>query len=182
MEKFLIFIAVSVVLAYISRANLRAPRSHGFYRFIAWDAILALFLFNVDDWFSNPFAWYQIISWVLLILCVVPVVWGAWLLRTRGKPDQSRNDESLIAFEKTTTLVTDGIYHYIRHPLYCSLLLLTWGIFCKSPSWSGVVFALIATGALTMTARVEEQENIRFFGPAYEEYRARTRMFIPFLY
>ncbi len=176
------FLAVSVVLAYISRANLRAPRSHGFYRFIAWDAILALFLFNVDDWFANPFAWYQIISWVLLILCIVPVVWGAWLLRTRGKPDSSRNDETLIGFEKTTALVTDGIYHYIRHPLYSSLLLLAWGIFFKAPSWPGMVFVLIATWALTMTARVEEKENIRFFGPVYEDYRTRTKMFIPFLY
>ncbi len=182
MEKFIVFILGSAVLAYISRANLLAPRSHGFYRFIAWEAILALFLLNVDSWFSNPFAWHQIISWVLLFLCIVPVVYGTWLLRTRGRPDQSRQDESLIGFEKTTALVTDGIYHYIRHPLYSSLLLLAWGIFFKLPSWPGDLFVIIATVALTLTARVEEQENIRFFGSVYSEYKLRTRMFIPFLF
>ncbi len=182
MEKFIVFIVGSALLAYISRANLLAPRSHGFYRFIAWEAMLALFLLNVDSWFSDPFAWYQIISWVFLFACIVPVVYGTYLLRTRGRPDQSRQDEALIGFEKTTALVTDGIYHYIRHPLYSSLLLLAWGIFFKLPSLPGVLLVLIATLALTMTARVEEQENIRFFGPVYTEYKSRTRMFIPFLF
>ncbi len=182
MEKFIVFILGSAILAYISRANLLAPRSHGFYRFVAWEAMLALFLLNVDRWFSDPFAWYQLISWVLLFACIVPVVYGTYLLRTRGRPDQSRQDESLIGFEKTTALVTNGIYHYIRHPLYSSLLLLSWGIFFKLPSWPGVLLVLIATLALTMTARVEEQENIRFFGSVYSDYMSQTRMFIPFLY
>ena len=44
----------------------RQPRSHGFYRFFAWEAILGLFLLNVDFWFRDPFAWYQIIAWTLL--------------------------------------------------------------------------------------------------------------------
>jgi len=32
------------------------------------------------------------------------------------------------------------------------------------------------------TAKVEERKNIRFFGPVYEAYMKRTRMFIPFLF
>jgi hypothetical protein len=38
----LVFIAGSAVIVYVSRANLRAPRSHGFCRFFAWETILAL--------------------------------------------------------------------------------------------------------------------------------------------
>ena len=30
------------------------------------------------------------------------------------------------------------------------------------------------------TAKVEESENLRYLGPAYAEYRERTKMFIPF--
>jgi pimeloyl-ACP methyl ester carboxylesterase len=37
----LVFIAGSAVV-YVSRASLLAPRSHGFYRFFAWEMILAL--------------------------------------------------------------------------------------------------------------------------------------------
>lgn len=44
-----------------------------------------------------------------------------------GKPASHRHDETLMSFEKTTALVTTGIYRRIRHPLYGSLLFLAWG-------------------------------------------------------
>jgi len=47
---------------------------------------------------------------------------------------------------------------------------------------SGGVLAAVVTFFLVRTARVEEAENIRFFGPAYEEYMKRTKMFVPFLF
>jgi protein-S-isoprenylcysteine O-methyltransferase Ste14 len=181
--KILLLALGSVILVYISRASLRSPRSHGFYRFFAWEAILALFLLNVDFWFRDPFAWYQIIAWTLLFGCIVPLVFGVQALRARGKPTENREgDPSLLAFEKTTALVTTGIYRYIRHPLYSSLLLLAWGIFFKSPSWSGGILVIIATVFLALTAKADEAECTKFFGTAYQEYMQRTRMFIPFLF
>lgn len=84
--------------------------------------------------------------------------------------------------EKTTTIATAGVYRYIRHPLYSSLLFLAWGVACKSPVWLNMLLALIATLFLLATARAEEAEDIRFFGPAYQEYMKRTGMFIPFLF
>ncbi|MCK7540462.1 MAG: hypothetical protein MZV63_61010 [Marinilabiliales bacterium] len=54
-------------------------------------------------------------------------------LRRASKPGITRVDEKLFRFEKTTELVTSGIYRYIRHPMYSSLLLLAWGIWLKQP-------------------------------------------------
>ena len=91
---------------------------------------------------------------------------GIRSLRDQGKPVTQRDAEpQLLAFEKTSTLVTTGIYHYIRHPLYSSLLLLTWGIFFKDPTGPGVLLALAATLFLVATAKADEAECIRFFGP-----------------
>ena len=181
--KWIVFAVVTLILIYISRASLRNARSHGFYRFFAWEAIAALFLLNVSYWFVNPLAWHQIIAWVLLVACIVPAIWGIALLQVRGEPVQSRaEDPNLLAFEKTTQLVTTGIYKYIRHPLYGSLLLLAWGIFFKLPSWLGLALVMTATILLVLTARADEAECIRFFGPAYQEYMQRTRRFIPFLF
>ncbi len=176
------FAVVSVLIAILSRSSLMRPRSHGFWRFFAWESIVALFLVHVDHWFAAPLAWHQLISWALLVVCCVPVLWGAILLRGRGKPAKQRaGDPSLLAFEKTTELVTTGIYRYIRHPLYCSLLLLTWGIFFKQPSWPGGGLSLASTVFLFLTALADEAECKRFFGPDYSVYMQRTRRFIPLL-
>ena len=182
MYQWIIFGAASLLLLVISWKSLRHPRSHGFYRFFAWEAILALFLMNAGAWFYQPFSWHQIIAWSLLILSLVPLIIGIRALLTRGKPTQQRDgDPSLLAFEKTTSLVTTGIYHYIRHPLYSSLLLLTWGIFFKSPSLPGTILAVIATLLLIATARADERECIQFFGSAYQDYTRKTKMFLPYL-
>jgi protein-S-isoprenylcysteine O-methyltransferase Ste14 len=182
LAKIAAFLVATVGLAYLSRASLRNARSHGFYRFFAWEAILALILLNVDAWFREPWSWHQIISWCLLLVSLYMVIHGVQLLRKIGKPDEGRDEAELVGFERTTKLVTVGAYRYIRHPLYSSLLFLTWGAFFKVPSWVGGLLALSATLLLVVTARIEEGENARFFGPAYEAYRKRTKMFIPFLF
>jgi protein-S-isoprenylcysteine O-methyltransferase Ste14 len=180
--KLIVFIIASVGLAWVSWPSLRDFRSHGFYRFFAFESILALVLLNLNYWFYEPFSIHQIVSWLLLIVCTYWVIHGVLLLRMVGKPDSKRNDPSLIGIEKTTQLVTVGAYRYIRHPLYSSLLFLAWGVFFKHPSLIGVCLAVITTFFLTMTAKIEEAENIRFFGAAYHSYMRQTKMFIPFLF
>ena len=182
MLKLAIFVVVSAGFAYVSRASLPVPRSHGFYRFFAWECILALFLLNVESWFRDPFAIPQIVSWLLLIASAFLVIHGVYLLRRIGKPDDKREEAPLLGFEKTTALVVEGAYRYIRHPLYSSLLFLGWGIFFKDLSWAGLALAAGTTFFLANTARAEESENIRFFGAVYQDYMGRTRMFIPFLF
>jgi protein-S-isoprenylcysteine O-methyltransferase Ste14 len=180
--KLLLFLVASTGLALLSRASLRHPRSHGFYRFFAWEAILALALLNAEAWFRAPLSWHQLISWPLLVISAFLAIHGVRLLRRVAQPDARRDEAPLIGFERTTTLVTVGAYRTIRHPMYSSLLFLAWGIFFKAPSWPGGLLALAATLLLVATARVEEAEDARFFGPAYEEYKRRTKMFIPYLF
>jgi protein-S-isoprenylcysteine O-methyltransferase Ste14 len=157
-------------------------RFHGFYRFFAWELITALVILNLDAWFVAPLAWHQLISWVLLLLSLFLLIEGVRLLRLVGKPDAKRADEGLMGVEKTTQLVTVGAYHYIRHPLYSSLLCLAWGAFFKSPSWIGSILALGASLFLMLTAKAEEAENCRYFGVAYQAYQEHTKMFIPHVF
>lgn len=182
MTQWMLFAAGSLVLIAISWKSLRHPRSHGFYRFFAWECMLGLLLINAKFWFYKPLAWNQIIAWFLLIVCLLPLGLGVHSLRTRGKPAQQREgDASLMAFEKTTTLVTSGIYQYIRHPLYSSLFLLTWGIFFKAIALTGVTLATLSTLFLVLTAKADEDECIYFFGMLYVEYMKNTKMFVPYI-
>jgi len=183
MWKLVTFILASVILIYISETSLRRPGSHGFYRFFAWECILLLFLLNVEKWFRDPFSWNQLIAWTLLVASLLPLAFGVRSLRTKGEPTKERpSDPSLLSFEKTTALVTTGVYTYIRHPLYSSLLLLAWGIFFKVPSLTGSLLVLVATTFLIATAMADEAECLRFFGEAYRIYMKKTKRFIPFLF
>ncbi len=82
MLKIIIFAGLSAALAYVSRASLKARRSHGFYRFFAWECILGLFLLNFitfRQWFGDPFSVRQLTSWFLLIGSIVPAMHGVHL-------------------------------------------------------------------------------------------------------
>ncbi|NIW10999.1 MAG: isoprenylcysteine carboxylmethyltransferase family protein, partial [candidate division Zixibacteria bacterium] len=76
--------------------------------------------------FRNPFSVPQIISWLLISASVFVASSGFYMLRKFGKPKDVIDD--------TAVLVTQGIYKYIRHPLYSSLILLAWGVFLKDIS------------------------------------------------
>lgn len=180
--KWIVFLVVTLGIIWISRTSIRDRKSHGFYRFFLWETVLGLFLLNVDEWFSNPWSLRQLLSWSLLLISLVFIFTGVRMFNKHGKIDQNRAGESLVGIEKTSQLVTTGIYHYIRHPFYSSLLFLGWGIFLKSISGLGLLLALINTIFLFITARREETENIEFFGEPYQVYMQETKMFIPFLF
>lgn len=173
MPKLIIFIIVSIGIIIFSWKSLRERRSHGFFRFFAFESVPGLLLINVEYWFREPFSATQFVSWLLLLLSLILVVHGFYLLRVVGKPRSG--------IEDTTVLVKRGAYKYIRHPLYSSLLLFGWGVFLKNPSILSGVLVLVVTIFLVATAKVEEVENFQKFGDAYVEYKKTTKMFIPFL-
>jgi len=180
-HKVVVFIVVTLLLAFVSRASLRKPGSHGFYRFFAWECMLGLFVLNMQAWYVDMDSTHQTISGLLFVFSFLLFIFGIALLQRPGKPDSKRDDEPLLEFEKTTILVTTGIYRHIRHPMYVSLIFLCWGTFFKQPSLVGGVLALSASGLLVVTARAEEIENIRYFGEEYQKYMKRTKMFVPFI-
>ena len=158
-------------------ASLHAWRSnlaYGFYRFFAFETIAMSIAWNASRWFRDPASGNQIASWVLLVGGAALAIHGSYLLREVGRAQQR-------GIEDTLTLVDRGAYRYIRHPLYASLMLLAWGVFFKGTDLASAALAIMATGFLFATGRLEEQFNIRRFGSTYAEYRKRTKMFIPFV-
>lgn len=179
--RLMVFVVLSCGLAYVSRRPLRSVRSHGFYRFFAWECILGLVLVNLPAWFSDPISILQILSWLLFIISLLFLGEGVYFIRTQGGQDSGRGDDSLLPFEKTSTLVAAGIYRYIRHPLYGSLLFFAWGTFLKDLNLYSVSLVIPASLLLVATAKADEVECRRYFGPSYGEYMSRTKMFIPFV-
>jgi len=83
--------------------------------------------------------------------------------------------------EETTQLIKSGLYKYIRHPLYLSLILGGFGVMMKDPAWIQILLSGINLAALYFTARIEEKEMIKKFGMDYSGYISETKMFIPFI-
>jgi methanethiol S-methyltransferase len=70
-------------------------------------------------------------------------------------------------------LVTDGVFRWVRHPIYLGWALFVFG----SPHMTATrfVFAIISTAYLAMAIPWEERGLIKEFGAGYEEYRQRVR-------
>jgi protein-S-isoprenylcysteine O-methyltransferase Ste14 len=116
------------------------------------------------------------ISWGLLIISLLLVLPGFFFLIRNGKPASSAN------IETTTTLVTTGIYKYVRHPLYSSLIFLGAGCLMKNPSLLALSLFAVIVVFVYATALSEEKENLLKFGNDYAVYIKKSRMLIPFLY
>jgi protein-S-isoprenylcysteine O-methyltransferase Ste14 len=182
MTSFLVFVLASGPILWVSWRSLRHPTSHGFVRFFAFEAVLALLVLNAPHWFERPLATRQVVSWICLTVSAVLVVWAVVLLHRRGESHPTQEGSPLYGWENTSTLVTTGVYRWIRHPMYASLLFLAWGALLKSVTAAALLLAVLATGALMRLAKVEETENLARFGQAYRDYCTRTSRFVPLLF
>ena len=151
-------------------------RSHPyrFSRFLAFEGILSLIFLNANVWFLAPFSWLQLLSWFFLAGSLTLAGWGFILIKTRGAPAGD--------FEDTTRLITTGVYRFIRHPLYSSLIVFALGAFLKRPSWIGGFLVLLTVVGAVLTARIEERHNLERFGEEYQNYMKQTKRFIPYLF
>jgi protein-S-isoprenylcysteine O-methyltransferase Ste14 len=182
MWQFVVFLFGSVGIFIISRHALAEKASHGFPRFFAFEAILGLIVLNIPYWFTQPFSFPQLVSWILLIGGPFLVIHAVLVLRAYGAQDKSIQDASQLSFEKTTHLVTKGPYRFIRHPMYASLLSLAWGVFFKHVTLITLMLLILACLTLFLTAVYEERENLAKFGDEYASFMAHTKRFIPYIF
>jgi protein-S-isoprenylcysteine O-methyltransferase Ste14 len=178
-----VFCAATMGNLILSRRMLVAPGCHGFYRFFVFESIIALITLNFPYWYEDRFSPQQIASWIALFASLFYVVAGLYLLHTVGKPRLEQVKSTEFRFENTTKLVRVGLYRFIRHPMYGSLLFLAVGTFLKRVNAATIVLVCISLISIWLTARAEERENLERFGAAdYEQYKSETKMFIPYLW
>lgn len=82
--------------------------------------------------------------------------------------------------KKSHQLRTNGIYQFIRHPMYTSVLLLCLALMFSNVHHISQVVMLILFIDLILKSRFEEKLLIKRF-ENYSEYQQKTGRFIPFL-
>jgi protein-S-isoprenylcysteine O-methyltransferase Ste14 len=74
-------------------------------------------------------------------------------------------------------LVTDGLYRYVRHPLYTAGLVFIWLI--PAMTWNLLALIIGLSAYTIIGAYFEERKLLLEFGDAYAEYRRKTPMLVP---
>jgi protein-S-isoprenylcysteine O-methyltransferase Ste14 len=102
-----------------------------------------------------------------------------WILG-RSHTDLSRSWSAVVQIKENQKLVTEGIYHFIRHPIYTAHLL--WGLAqaLLVNNWVAGLPGLI-TIILIMILRIPREEGVLIgqFGEEYRQYMQKTGALLP---
>src|SRR5262249_21666579 len=124
------------------------------------------------------FANYRLPTWlgfagVAVFIAALTVLWAAHT--TIG-----RNFSPRLEIGEQQTLITRGVYRYVRHPIYAGFWL--WGIAQRLllQNWAAG-FAMVATFLPLYLVRVPREEGmlLEHFGETYRAYMDRTGRIIP---
>ncbi|KAI8477164.1 MAG: hypothetical protein J3K34DRAFT_398489 [Monoraphidium minutum] len=83
---------------------------------------------------------------------------------------------------KNHKLVTDGLFAYVRHPMYGGLVLVALGLAAITRNEGRLALALVLWFVLERKVTFEEGCLAQRYGSEYKDYAAKTKKFIPFLY
>ncbi|MCC7018484.1 MAG: isoprenylcysteine carboxylmethyltransferase family protein [Ardenticatenales bacterium] len=98
-----------------------------------------------------------------------------WVQRTLGD-----NFHSVLHVRKGHTLVTDGPYRYVRHPMYTTFYIIAAAYFLMTGNLViAALWTVPLTSILLVRTRREEATMRAEFGSAYADYAARTGRFVP---
>jgi protein-S-isoprenylcysteine O-methyltransferase Ste14 len=76
-------------------------------------------------------------------------------------------------------LRTDGVYAFVRHPLYLFSLLMLWPMATMTESL--LAFNIAATVYFVVGSLIEEERMVADFGQPYLDYRQRVAWLVPFV-
>lgn len=133
-------------------------------------------IYSVTDWLA--FADYHLPDWlgwlgVLLLL-------GALYLFTLAHRDLQSNWSPSLEIYASHTLITNGIYRYIRHPMYASQWVWVIAQILLLHNWiAGPINLLVFIPFYFLRVRAEEQMMLATFGEQYRAYMARTGGVMP---
>jgi protein-S-isoprenylcysteine O-methyltransferase Ste14 len=186
------FAKVVVLTAHIVMVLIRAPhgrRSRTVKVAKSRKGLLEIFLLTIA-WivFFLPIVWI-VTPWLAFAdfpLSLLPLVAGSLLLALslwlfhRSHTDLGTNWSVTLAIRESHRLVTEGLYRYVRHPMYLALLLYGLGQAAVVPNWiAGPSYAVVMALLFALRLGPEERLMRDQFTGEYDAYAARTKRLIP---
>lgn len=120
------------------------------------------------------------VTWKRFFLGLLSVASGVGLLRAGGR-DLGNNLTPYPRPRRDSTLVQEGVYGVVRHPLYTGLTLCALGWSLLRGSTPALLLTVILAIFFDRKAALEETWLVQRF-PEYASYRQRVAKLIPWLY
>ncbi|OGO60682.1 MAG: hypothetical protein A2029_07810 [Chloroflexi bacterium RBG_19FT_COMBO_47_9] len=148
------------------------------YNFIAIITLLPILLLPIllidQEIYRIPFPWI-IITLSIQLLAVIVLFIG---MKQTGITSFIGLRQLLLPEDTSPPrLVTDGLYRYVRHPLYTAGLVFIWLI--PIMTWNLLALIIGLSVYVITGAYFEERKLLLEFGDAYAEYRQHTPMLVP---
>ncbi len=141
------------------------------WAFVAMQVVLLVALVLVPSGTAWPMpGWLAVVRLVLVVAGLLVVVAAALNLGRSLTPTPVPNDGGLR---------TDGLYRFVRHPIYSGVLLAVVGLTVGTRQWWGLALGLVTIAFFSAKARWEEARLAEAY-PGYTEYAADTPRFVPF--
>lgn len=174
------FISIDIVIRPTSVKRDEYKRSIPILSFLLLPIILFLPYYEyvvILNQILSPSIYY----WTVITGTVLLFLGGILLVNSRiqlGKYGGSR-----IVIEENHQLITNGVYRFIRHPIYLGFLFMFFGYSLALGSLF-MTFVICFVFLLIFKNRIDIEERLLLseFGEEYADYMRRTKRLFPFLY
>lgn len=182
-------LATIVPTVYLARTNpaalqrrMRAgPRAEPrkAQKFIIAGSFLGLFATMVFSALDHRFGWSSVPTW-LSVLGDVLVATGLGIAMLVIV--QNSYAGATVTVESGQTVVSNGLYKFVRHPMYVGNVIMMIGIPLALGSYWGLLF--IIPGTVVLTLRILDEEKLLFRElPGYRDYADRVRYrLVPYIW
>lgn len=182
-------VATIVPTVYLGRTNpaalqrrMRAgPRAEPrkAQKFIITGSFVGLFATMVFSALDHRFGWSSVPPW-LSVLGDVLVATGLGIAMLVIV--QNSYAAATVTVETGQTVVSNGLYKFVRHPMYVGNVIMMIGIPLALGSYWGLLFVI--PGTLVLTLRIFDEEKLLNQDlPGYREYAERVRYrLVPYLW
>ena len=141
--------------------------------FLTWLILMPLDAVRFH-WSQMP-GWLQIVG-TLLLLC------SFYLFFLTFRENAYLSPAVRIQTDRGQTVVSTGPYHYVRHPMYATAIILLVGATLLLGSWYGLGLVLLLVMAIALRA-VQEERTLRAELPGYDTYMAQVKYrLIPYVW
>lgn len=143
--------------------------------FVGYGLVTLANLFAPSNRYLVPISWlerpgFAFFGWVLLAVALVLIVvaqihmGAAWRIGVDAS--------------QTSQLVTEGIFHYSRNPIFLGMRLCFLGLFLVVPTTWTLMLWVMGDALIQIQVRLEEAHLTEVFGQKYRDYLGTVRRWI----